>query len=86
MSALRPLTVNEAIEKLTQLRDDGKGERMIVFSDHIDDDYKTLHGFEKALVKFESLKPHYPLNQTQTFYGQRAMRREKGCTPVVRIY
>lgn len=88
MSALKPLTVDEAIEKLTKLQAEGKGDRMLVFASYIDDEYHTLHGFEKAIVEFYDLEPSYPLNRTQTFYGQRTMKpgRPKGSTPVVRIY
>lgn len=91
MSALKPLTVNEAIEKLTKLQAEGKGDRMLVFETSeycVDGEYHTLHGFENALVEFYGLEPTPPLNRTQTFYGQRVIRpgRPKGTTPVVRIY
>lgn len=88
MSGRIPLTVDEAIEKLTKLSEAGKGEFMIVTGDWADGEQKTLHGFESALVAFESLEPRYPKNQTQTYRGERIISRGRpsGTTPVVRIY
>ena len=92
MSAMKALTVNEAIEQLTRIRDMGLGEAPIVKGNFGDagSNVVTAHGLDRITVKFDDpeMKPTYPKNQTQTWVAEivRGQGRPKGTTRAVWIY